>query len=68
MSRFPYSIQIITQEGKGESTLLPGSCIAAGADMKKIIRYSHMKELTQELVDTFIERIYVYKDNFSESQ
>lgn len=32
------------------------------ADMKQIIRYSHMEELTQELVDTFIERIYVYKD------
>lgn len=31
-------------------------------DMKQIIRYSHMEELTQELVDTFIERIYVYKD------
>lgn len=32
------------------------------ADMKQIIRYLHMEELTQELVDTFIERIYVYKD------
>lgn len=32
------------------------------ADMKQIIRCSHMEELTQELVDTFIERIYVYKD------
>ena len=32
------------------------------ADMKQIIRYSHMEGLTQELVDTFIEKIYVYKD------
>ena len=32
------------------------------ADMKQIIRHSHMEELTQELVDTFIERIYVYRD------
>ena len=32
------------------------------ADMKQIIRYSHMEELTQELMDTFIERIYAYKD------
>lgn len=32
------------------------------ADMKQIIRYSHMEELTQELTGTFIERIYVYKD------
>ena len=32
------------------------------ADMKQVIRYSHMEELTQELVDTFIRKIYVYKD------
>ena len=32
------------------------------ADMKQIIRYSHMEELTQELVDTFIKKIRVYKD------
>lgn len=31
-------------------------------DMKQIIRYSHIEELTQDLADTFIERIYVYKD------
>ncbi len=31
-------------------------------DMKKIIRYSHIGELTHELVDAFIKRIYVYKD------
>ena len=44
------------------------------ADMKLLIRYSHMEKLTQELVDTFIKRIYVYKDkrveiewNFRES-
>lgn len=32
------------------------------ADMKQIIRYSHMEELTQELVDSFIKKIRVYKD------
>ena len=31
-------------------------------DMRQIIRYSHIEQLTQDLVDTFIERIYVYKD------
>lgn len=31
-------------------------------DMKQIIRYSHMEELTQKLTDTFINRIYVYKN------
>lgn len=31
-------------------------------DMKQIIRYSHMEELTEELLDTFVKKIYVYKD------
>lgn len=31
-------------------------------DMKQIIRYSHLEELTQEVVDTFIKKIYVHKD------
>ena len=30
--------------------------------MKQIIRYSHIEELTQEVVDTFIRRVYAYKD------
>ncbi|MBR4027785.1 MAG: recombinase zinc beta ribbon domain-containing protein, partial [Lachnospiraceae bacterium] len=30
-------------------------------DMKQIIKYSHIEELTQEVVDTFIEKVYVYK-------
>ncbi len=30
-------------------------------DMKQIIRYSHIEKLTQEIVDTFIKRVYVYK-------
>ena len=32
------------------------------ADMRLVLRFSHMEKLTQELVDTFIKRIYVYKD------
>lgn len=31
-------------------------------DMKQIIRYSHIEELTQEVVDTFIKKVYAYKD------
>lgn len=31
-------------------------------DMKLVIRYSHLEVLTQEVVDTFIKKIYVYKD------
>jgi Site-specific recombinases, DNA invertase Pin homologs len=32
------------------------------ADMKQVIRYSHLEELTQEIADVFIEKIYVCKD------
>lgn len=32
------------------------------ADMKQVIRYSHMEKLSQELVETFAKKIYVYKD------
>lgn len=31
-------------------------------DMKQIIRYSHLEMLTQEVVDIFIKKIYVFKD------
>ena len=31
-------------------------------DMKDIIRFSGLKELTQEAVDVFIKRITVYRD------
>ena len=31
-------------------------------DMKQVIRYSHLETLTQEVVDIFIKKIYVYKD------
>lgn len=34
----------------------------AEEDMKQVIRYSHLEVLTQEVVDIFIKRIYVYKD------
>lgn len=34
----------------------------AEEDMKQIIRYSHIEELTQDIVDTFIKKVYAYKD------
>ena len=34
----------------------------AEIDMKQIIWYSHIEELTQEVVDTFIRKVYAYKD------
>lgn len=34
----------------------------AEEDMKQIIRYSHIEALTQDVVDTFIRKVYAYKD------
>ena len=34
----------------------------AEEDMKQIIRYSHIETLTQDVVDAFIKKVYVYKD------
>ncbi len=34
----------------------------AEEDMKQVIRYSHLEALTQDVVDIFIKKIYVYKD------
>jgi len=34
----------------------------AEEDMKQIIRYAHIEELTQEIVDVFIKKVYAYKD------
>ncbi len=30
--------------------------------MRQVIRFSHIESITQEQVDTFIRKIYVYKD------
>ena len=34
----------------------------AEEDMKQVIRYSHLKALTQEVMDIFVKKIYVFKD------
>ncbi len=40
----------------------------AEEDMKQVIRYSHLEALTQDVVDIFIKKIYVYKDKRVETQ
>lgn len=37
-------------------------CCRTEDDMKLVLRYSHLEVLTQEIVDIFINKIYVYKD------
>lgn len=49
-------------EGEEEISKLEEECERLEADMKQVIRYSHMEKLSQELVDIFIKKIYVYRD------
>jgi len=53
-------------EGEEELLRLKEESEKLEADMKLVIRYSHMEELTQELVDIFIKKIYVYRDKRGE--
>jgi len=48
-------------EAVGELSRLEEEYRKPEEDMKQIIRYSHMEKLTQEIVDVFIKKIYVYK-------
>lgn len=41
---------------------LEHECRKSEEDMKQIIRFSHIEELTQEVVDAFIKKVYAYKD------
>ncbi len=37
-------------------------CSRTEADMKQVIRYSRLEPLTEEVMDMFVKKIYVYKD------
>lgn len=41
---------------------LESECRKAKEEMQQIIQFFHIEELTQEVVDIFIKRVYVYKD------
>lgn len=63
--RLDQQIVLLDQQihGGGEELLkLEAEYEKLEEDMEQVIRYSHMEKLTQELVDVFIKRIYVYKD------
>jgi len=53
-----------TEEEKHGKELeqLQEECHRVEEDMKQAIRYSHLEVLTQDVVDIFIKKIYVYKD------
>ena len=56
------SLYVKESDTAGKLSGLESEYQKAEADMKQIIRYSHIEELTQEVVDTFIRRVYAYKD------
>ena len=56
------SLSVRESDTEGKLSVLESEYQKAEADMKQIIRYSHIEELTQEVVDTFIRRVYAYKD------
>ena len=55
-------LSVNERELKDELELAERICQCFDEDMKQVIRYVHMEELTQEVVDTFIKKIYVYMD------
>lgn len=55
-------LSLSESEDIGRLAGLEDDCRKLEADMKQMIRYSHIRELTQDVVDTFIKRVYVYKD------
>ena len=56
------SLSVLEEEAMERLERLEEGYQKAEEDMKQIIRYSHIEELTQEVVDTFIRRVYAYKD------
>lgn len=56
------SLSIKKDEAAMKLAALESEYRKAEEDMKQIIRYSHIEVLTQEIVDTFIKKVYAYKD------
>lgn len=56
------SLSVAEEETVRKLSKLENEHQKAEEDMKQIIRYSHIEELTQEVVDAFIKKIYAYKD------
>lgn len=56
------SLSVKESDTAGKLSGLESEYQKAEADMKQIIRYSHIEELTQEVVDTFVRRVYANKE------
>lgn len=56
------SLSVQSDEAASRLAALEDEYLKAEENMKQVIRYSHIEELTQDLVDIFIKKVYVYKD------
>lgn len=55
-------LSVKIEETAGKLAVMESEYQKAEEDMKQIIRYSHIEKLTQDVVDTFISKVYAYKD------
>lgn len=55
-------LSVKMEETASKRAVMESEYQEAEEDMKQIIRHSHIEELTQEVVDTFIRKVYAYKD------
>lgn len=54
-------LSVKIEETAGKLAVMESEYQKAEEDMKQIIRYSHIEKLTQDVVDTFISKVYAYK-------
>ena len=50
------------EEDMGKLTELEKEWRKMEDDMEQVVRYAHVEELTQEVVEVFVRRVYVYRD------
>ncbi|WP_275442963.1 recombinase family protein [Petralouisia muris] len=55
-------LSVKIEEITGKLAVMEAEYQKTEEDMKQIIRYSHIDKLTQDVVDTFIKKVYAYKD------
>lgn len=49
-------------ENAGKLSVLEKECREMGEDMEQVVRYAHVEELTREVAEVFVRRVWVYRD------
>lgn len=55
------ALSVKEQQDRNEQKRLQEECRRAEEDMKQVIQYARLESLTQDVVDTFVSKIYVYR-------